>query len=532
MYGSYSLIEQQPIYSSLPGVIIFLLAAGSFTIPLINYLTKERRIIELYAIVFHSLATILSWILLFTIKRSGQPIVYMFGGWPPPVGIIYVVDFYSGLLGVLVTSILLLITIYSVGYMENSERLYLYYTLLLAVETGLLGCLYTGDFFNLFVMLEVASISAYALVAYYRARRLAIEAAMKYAIYGAMATTIFFIAIIFAYGSLGTLNMADMHYKISGRGFSISGLPIGNIVYGIGIFTILSLFTFTFKAAIFPNHFWLPDAHSEAPSPVSALLSGLVVKIGVYCIARFLFTVYGGVDIIGMFRDNLLLIIMVLGLASSIFGAFMMTIQRDVKKFIAYSTIMNIGFIIMGLGLGTYLGILASTYHIINHGIAKALAFLSVGILIKVAGSRKIDELRGVGRLYRGAGIAFGISMLALAGIPLFNIFLSEYLLTAALIEARAYMLIIGFVASYIIGMISYLKVFYEICIKPPIRTCVKKTISYVTYFPLAILSIACILLGVLGGLVIKYYVSPATISLIYNDQYLESVIRLTMLWS
>ncbi|RLG81277.1 MAG: cation:proton antiporter [Thermoprotei archaeon] len=418
MYEAYSMIDQQPIYSSLPGVVIFLLATGSFTIPLIHYLIRERRIIELYAIVFNSLATMLSWIMLFTIKRSGQPIVYMFGGWPPPVGIIYVVDFYSGLLGVLVTSILLLITIYSVGYMEDDQRLYLYYTLLLAVETGLLGCLYTGDFFNLFVMLEVASISAYALVAYYRSRRLAIEAAMKYAIYGAMATTIFFIAIIFAYGSLGTLNMADMHYKISGKYFVISGSPIGNIVYGVGIFTILALFTFTFKAAIFPNHFWLPDAHSEAPSPVSALLSGLVVKIGVYCIARFLYTIYGGVDVIGMFRDNILLTIIVLGLASSIFGAIMMTIQRDLKKFIAYSTVMNIGYIIMGIGLGTYLGILASTYHIINHGVAKALAFLSAGILIRIAGSRKIDELRGMGRLYKGAGIAFGISVLTLAGIP------------------------------------------------------------------------------------------------------------------
>jgi len=198
MYSLNSLVELAPQYSSLPGIIIFLLASGAFILPLIYYLTKNNRIVEIIATLYSFLATIISSMILLAVKLGGRPIVYMFGGWPPPVGIVYIVDFYSGLLGVLVTAVLFLIIVYSIGYMEEDRRLYLYYTLLLGIEAGMLGCLYTGDFFHLFVMLEVTSISAYALVSYYRTRRLAVEAAMKYGIYGALATTIFFISIIFA----------------------------------------------------------------------------------------------------------------------------------------------------------------------------------------------------------------------------------------------------------------------------------------------------------------------------------------------
>jgi multicomponent Na+:H+ antiporter subunit D len=323
-----------------------------------------------------------------------------------------------------------LIVLYSALYMKG-KRIEWYYTLLLGLETGLLGVVYTGDAFNLFVMVEVTSITLYGLIAFYRTEGEAVDSALKYALLGAVSTTFYFIALIFYYASYGTLNMADLASKAGGLWFPVSGSPYGSILTGTAVALALTIWAFTFKAALFPNHFWLPDAHSAAPAPVSAALSGLVVSNGAYVVIRFLYTIFGKASISSLpfqfpslvspagfpsvFFDSLKLSLIILGSASAIMASLLMLLQKNVKRVIAYSTIFHMGLIFMGVGLGTDLALKAAIFHLINHAIAKSLLFISVGLLAAYAGSRRIDKLGGIGRYAPITFATFLIGVLAIA---------------------------------------------------------------------------------------------------------------------
>ncbi|NJE09293.1 cation:proton antiporter, partial [Thermococcus sp. M39] len=227
-----------------------------------------------------------------------------------------------------------------------------------------------------------------------------VTAGFKYALIGAIGTTMYFLALGILYGAFGTVNFADLAAKVHGMSFPVTGTPVGNIALASGVALALATWAFLIKAAIVPNHFWLPEAHPAAPSPISAVLSGLVVNVGVYALIRFIYTVYGGqltpelAHVVSMLST----IVIVLGAVSALFGALMMNVQRDVKKLIAYSTIMHMGYLFMAVGLGTQLGLQAALFHIINHAIAKALLFLAAGIFIHAVGSRNIEDLSGLGR--------------------------------------------------------------------------------------------------------------------------------------
>ncbi len=503
-----------------PALEVLLLVTGAFTLPLI-YKLFGRKASLIYTLLYSLLALILSIQSFLRIYNSNEIIAYPIGGWSPPVGIVYVVDKFSGLLGILVSTIMLLIIIYSFNYIRPNDREYLYYTLLLTVEAGMLGCIYSGDAFHLFVMLEVTSLSAYALVAYMRDRKTALRASFKYAIYGGLATTIYFLSIVFLYGSLGTLTIGDVYLKLSN--IMISGDH--RLLWGAIVFAFLSLIAFMYKAAVFPLHFWLPDAHSEAPSSVSALLSGLVVNIGVYGFARFTYTIFHGLPDKELY-NAILLFMGLAGALSALIGSLMMLVQKDVKRIIAYSTVMNMGYIVMGYSLGTLAGIIASTYHMITHSIAKSLAFMSCGSLINKIGSRKVDDLIGVGRVYKKAGIPFAISLLTLAGVPPLGVFISEYLLVGSIIKSEAWLYLAFFIASYISSTIVYLRLLYDICIKPfhGERKLTAEDKETSILLVLIILSILCIITGLLSGLVLNKLIMPSSKDLWYYYNYIKTI--------
>ena len=478
--------------SALPALAVLVPAVGALAVPLIRLLGGGRRLIEFFTLIAMLVSGYCAASTLW-LARSAI-VVYMFGGWPPPVGIFYEVDMLGATLGLITSVIMLVVAIYSTGYMHSDDRLYLYYTLLLVIEAGMLGCFYTGDFFNLFVMIEVTSIAAYALVAYHHRDPLASASSLKYAIYGALATTVFFAATITGYGCFGTLNIADMSAKLQGLVSPVTGHGWGDLYIGIAVFMALALYAFTFKSAIFPNHYWLPDAHSSAPTPVSAVLSGLVVNVGVYCTARFLYTVLAGIPSL-MYGYRIALL--VLGGLSALIGGLLMNAQRDVKRLIAYSTILNIGFIVLGLSLGTAPGASAAFYQAVTHSFAKAMLFLAVGLPIAVAGSRDIDRLRGIGRKYPVLGVFLALPLLALAGLPPLAVFMSEYSLMTAMIGAGDWITLGLFLAGYISGMIAYIRLFYKLCLEEPtIETIGELRISSATMFALVVLGATVLFLG------------------------------------
>lgn len=526
----------------LLGLTTTVLIVSCFALPLFSLGVKKRRkALDAYAVGVSLFAGSASAITFYNVFFSlNEPLVYKFGGWVPPIGIIYEVDKLNALLGLVTGVTMFLIVLYSTMYMKG-KRIEWYYTLLLGLETGLLGVIYTGDAFNLFVMVEVTSIALYGLIAFYRTEGEAVDSALKYALLGAVSTTFYFIALIFFYGSYGTLNMADLAAKASLMSFPVSGSAYGNIFLGTAIALALTLWAFTFKAALFPNHFWLPDAHSAAPAPVSAALSGLVVSNGAYVVIRYLYTIFGNAAVSASplslfspgaltafpadFFESIKLALLVLGSASAIIASLLMVLQKNVKRVIAYSTIFHIGLVFMGIGLGTDLALEAAIFHLINHAIAKSLLFISAGILTAYAGSRSIDKLGGIGRYAPITFSTFLIGVLAIEGLPPFNGFFSKFMLYSAFFDAGLAPLAAVIIVSTGIAMIAWVKVLFSAWLKRPDKSFENVKESKVVIVPI-ILAIFCLALGLFAPLINTYILGPTVGSLRDVNGYIQSAMH------
>ncbi len=539
------------IYGFAP--IILVIAA--FAIPLLSMGIKRKRFFDVYAVFFAVIALLIAISIARDVFVEKKIIVYPFGGWPPPIGIAYEIDAYGAILGLLTASVMFVIVIYSIWYTDRMKGTgYVwFYTLLLGLEAGMLGCIYTGDAFNLFVMLEVLAICAYGLVAFYRSRPQAVEAAMKYGFIGAMATTLYFLALVLLYSSYGTLNMADLAFK--SRAATVYGIPytalgvvyrlsggiFGNIILSTVVAIALTVWVFTFKAALFPNHFWLPDAHPEAPTPVSAALSGLVVNVGVYAVARFMYTIFGRLSTLDIVRvvvagitmtvrDAILMFILILGFLSALVGAILMAVQSDIKRLLAYSTISHIGLIFAGLSLGfssismtvSRLGLTAALFHLINHSVGKALLFLSTGVLIAFAGSRDISRIAAIGRLAPIASATTVIGVLHLIGIPPFSGFFSKYLLYQAFMAANMPILAVLVIIVSAISVLGYVKIIMAALSRhSEVVEKFKEPLS--GSFALIVLAITTIVLTIALPLGFRSILDIASTSLIDFSRYINS---------
>ncbi|MEM2234364.1 MAG: proton-conducting transporter membrane subunit [Desulfurococcaceae archaeon] len=490
--------------ASLLGALTPMLASAAFLLPLFSLRIKNRVFYYFYSVAFATL-TLAATAWGFIKVSSCSVLTYTFGGWPPPYGIAYRVDVASGLLALFTSVVMWFIVLYSVWYGKYIDDVVWYYTLLLGMESGLLGCLLTSDVFNLFVMLEVLSISAYGLVAYYRSRPDAVEAAMKYAFIGAVATTLYFISTVIIYSCYGTLNMVDLSIKAKGgEGILLDGF-YGEAHLASAAAISLALWTFTFKSALFPNHFWLPDAHPEAPTPVSAALSGLVVNIGAYATLRFMYSIFGQGSIIDVywFRTAVFTSIAVMASLSAVIGALLMLVQSDVKKFLAYSTISHIGLIYLGIASGlsgsseaTIIGIEGSIYHIVNHGVGKALLFLATGVLIAAAKSRNIEDLAGLGRRFPLTSIAILIGILHLAGVAPLGGFFSKLYLFSAYISVGIIPFALFLIVASAISLLGYVKLIYTLMLKAPAKGVVSN-VGLLVQVLVLVMSALCLVLGV-----------------------------------
>lgn len=463
----------QIAYDSL-GLMVPVLALFGFSLPLLSKVFGEKKFPAVWATIAIAYSVFATSIIAYEVLRTGKPLIYGFGGWPPPIGISYEVDGLNAVLGLFTAWTMLFIVLYSMWYNKHFDEPEWYYILLIGLAAGMLGCLYTGDVFNLFVMLEVLGISAYALVAYHKRRPEAVEAAMKYAVIGAAATTVYFIGLVLIYGVYGTLNMGHIAMINNGLGLAV---PNGLVVSAI-LAVSMSLWVFTYKSALFPNHFWLPDAHPEAPTPVSAALSGLVVNIGVYATIRFLYTLFGPDTILGVYRDIVLLILLILGFTGAVVGALLMMVQNDVKRLLAYSTVSHIGLIYMVASLGfssipryvAALAITATVYHVLTHGVAKAMLFMASGVFIDAAGSRDLNELRGVGRKYPVLSLVFVTGFLSLMGIIPFGGFFSKLLMYRAFMEADLVVPALMIIVVSALSVPGYARAIYAVVFGIPRR--------------------------------------------------------------
>ncbi|NOX96062.1 MAG: monovalent cation/H+ antiporter subunit D family protein [Alphaproteobacteria bacterium] len=429
-----SLITQLPV---LPIVIPLV------TAPITLLLPKGRAP--------HLWATAVSWLtfaccawLLSTVSQSGT-ISYHLGDWAPPMGIEYRLDLANTLVLFLVSGLAAVVFPFAYRSVQSEideRQTPTFYGALLICMVGLLGVTITGDAFNVFVFLEISSLSTYALIAMGAKRdRRALTAAFNYLVMGTIGATFFVIGIGLLYQATGTLNMADLHDRLIGQDNRMVQAGFAFILVGIGL-----------KLAMFPMHLWLPNAYHYAPSAVTAFIAATATKVAVYVLIRFFFSVFNfDFAFIGAAFTYVLL---PLGLIGMFVASLVAVFQEDVKRMLAYSSVAQIGYMLLGLSFATVEGLTATLVHMFNHALMKGALFMAVACVVFRVGSHSISAFAGLSKRMPYTTWAFLISGLSLVGVPLTVGFVSKwYLLQAAFSAGHWYA---GFliVASSLIALL------------------------------------------------------------------------------
>lgn len=399
-------------------VVIPLIASG------IALLVRHPRASWLVAAVTSVVSFLISVSLFAHVSVEGT-ISYAIGAWEPPWGIEYRIDALSAFLLLLVSGIALVATPYALRSVEKEiqpGKIPFYYAAWLLALTGLLGIVVTGDVFNVFVFLEISSLAGYTLIALGSDRR-AVSSAFRYLIMGSIGATFIVIGIGYLYVMTGTLNMADLAQRIP-LVADQRPIVVGFAFLAVGV---------CLKLALFPLHLWLPNAYTYAPSASSAFVAATYTKVAVYMLLRFFFTVFGwDFSFETMQLDLILLPLAVAGILSmSLVAVF----QSDLKRMLAYSSVAQIGYMILGISLGTETGTTAAIVHMFNHGLMKGALFMAVGAMVYRIGSSRIDQLAGVGRRMPLTTAAFVAGGLSIIGVPLTVGFISKWYLVLGALE-------------------------------------------------------------------------------------------------
>ncbi|MCD6595531.1 NADH/ubiquinone/plastoquinone (complex I) [bacterium] len=448
--------------------------------------------------------------LIFAISLLDVPAgTYWMGGWPPPFGIVLVIDSLTKVLLLAVNLISFLALIYSVSYMQKYTAVAKYYALFLLMLVGLNGVVLTGDLFNLFVFLEIASIASYALVGF-GVEHEELEAGFKYLILGSVASTAILVAIAIVYSLTGTVNMADAARFVVNMGMNKA------LLFAAALF----IFGFSLKAGLVPFHAWLPDAHPSAPAPVSAMLSGVLIKVlGIYAMMRVVFSVFGA-------PAELLNIILWLGVISALVGVFLALGQYDIKRLMAYHSVSQIGYVAIGIGLGTPLGIAAGLFHLFNHAIFKSLLFLDAGSLESATGTRDLRQMGGLMKKMPVTSLATVTGSLSIAGVPPFNGFFSKLLIILAAIAAKQYF--IAAIAAFVglLTLASFTKVM-RFSLLGPLPDIYKKLhdAPFTMLFSLVTLSILCFVIGIFYPFFMDSLFNPAAAAILDQTKYISMII-------
>jgi multicomponent Na+:H+ antiporter subunit D len=352
-------------------------------------------------------------------------ISYALGGWAAPWGIEYRIDVVSAFVLLVVAGIGAVVLPFARDSVEREVEPgripYLYSAVLLCL-TGLLGITVTGDVFNLFVFLEISSISAYALIAMGPDRR-ALHAAYKYLIMGSIGATFIVIGIGMMYMMTGTLNMADLAERLPQVSSRTVSVAFAFLTVGISL-----------KLALFPLHLWLPDAYTFAPSAVTAFLASTATKVAVYMLVRFFFTIFGPAFSLEVMTFHwVLLPLALVGILSASMTAIY---QMNVKRLLAYSSVSQIGYMVLGISLASVTGLTAGLLHLFNHALMKGALFMAMGCVMYQVGSVRIEAMTGLGRRMPWTMGAFVLGGLSLIGVPATVGFISKWYLVLAAVEA------------------------------------------------------------------------------------------------
>ncbi len=486
-----------------PVLLVAVPLALAFALPLFGLISKKIvKYIPAIAFVYNLIVA-----LRLMPHALKEPIVVQIGGFQPPFGINLVAGPVSVLFSALIALAGFLVAIYALVYIKEGpkEKYHMLYLLLL---TGATGVVLTGDLFNLFVFFEILCISSYALVAYIGDRS-GIESAVKYLIQGAVGSSLLLVGIGLLYGLFGTLNIAHLAQQIGSSGSSSAFVPMALMITGLGI-----------EAAIFPLNSWLPDAHSSAPSSISAILSGIAIEVGLYAVIRILFTLFG--------ISSFFLFFIFLGVLTLLIGEMCAFSQSNIKRMLAYSSIGQIGLILFAFAVATGYSVIGGLFQMISHTLGKGLLFLASGYMIVRSGSMEISSLKGMGKRMPLTALAFTIGAFSLVGLPPFVGFPSKFLIIrSALSEgALVFNILVGLIlVGTVIEGAYFFRVVQVLYFEKANENQKKHEPPVAALIPMFLFMIVIVVIGIYPELVTGILNSAAS-ELLDRVDYIRSVIQ------
>ena len=484
--------------SSLSILILAPLLMASFVATLVGiWRTRWAYFIAIAGMVTSLVVAIIG---LFRVLSEGELRHYL-GGWAPPFGIEYVLDHLSAYMVIIIVFVGLIAIIYpaQAGLYQTPRKGIPMYGLILLLIGGLVGVVITGDLFNLFVFLEIYSLASYALITLGGDR--AVVASFRYLILGTIAGSFYLLGIGFIYFSTGTLNMADAANLLPPLFQSPAVMTaVALIVIGMGI-----------KMALFPLHVWLPDAHSYAPPVIAAVLAAVQIETAAYVIIRMLLTVFGT-----QYLSETLPVTLIIGWVAAggiIFGSVMAIAQKDFKRMLAYSTVAQVAYIGLGIGLANPLGIIGGLLHILNHAFMKSCLFLVAGGIKHQTGLHDIPQFAGLGRKMPLMMAGFTVAALSMVGIPPTGGFFSKWYLILGGIDAQNWIFVAVIIASSLLTAVYFFRMIEKIYAAPPTDAAPEleqaREPSARILVPILILAAGIIVLGIINAVIVNNILKP-----------------------
>lgn len=453
--------------------------------------SKIRRKLGAYVVIASLALAFLNAIITLhrVITIPGHNIHYIMGNWAPPIGIEFVLDPLNSILAVVMTFVALMVSIYGLPFLKDEDWLHMggYYTLFGLLEVGICGMIITGDVFNLYVYLEVMSLSGYGLIAL--GGRQSMLAAFRYLLIGTIGASLYLLGVGYMYAMTGTLNMADMGALAAQHLNSpLFAMAIACFVIGFGI-----------KMALFPLHGWQPDAYTYSHPAAAGFIAGCMSKVPAYAIIRFLFYVFkvnnpvvtGALNIIG-----------ILGIFGMLLGSVMALAQRDFRRMLAYSSVAQIGYIAIGMAMGNVYGFYGSVLHIINHAFMKCCLFLVIGGVVYRFGEVNLYKLGGIHKKMPISSIAMVLAAISMIGLPPTAGFFSKWYLMLGAFSAEQYIYIVVLVISSLLNAIYFFRIIEQMFVRKeaelteinPVKT--KLGLPITMLVPIAVMGIGILVLG------------------------------------
>lgn len=402
----------------------------------------------------------------------------------PPFGISFRVDMLGFGLSLLAAFIWTLVTVYSIDYMKKENYTGRYYPSLTLTLCGAMGIFMAGDLFSLFIFYEIMSLVSYLLIIHSETKE-ALKAGYKYLIVTIAGGLLLFLGIIITFELSQTISLS--YSGIINTSSTMAFIAYIAFVLGFGM-----------KAGMFPLHVWLPDAHPVAPSPASALLSGIMIKTGAYGLIRVFFHVF---DFRMIQEVGWHWILAVLAVVTIFLGSAVAITQQDIKKRLAYSSIGQMGYILLGLAIMTETAMIGDIFHIFSHAFMKSTLFLAAGAMIMKTGKRNVSDFKGVGQLMPLTMISFTIAALAMIGIPPLNGFISKWALSLGALEAGQPIYVLILLMSSLMNAAYYLPIInnaYFGKAEPQASSGKTPEIPAKMIVPVTILGFSCLVLSLL----------------------------------